>query len=219
MTGDKKNMSCAEFQKELPFMFESGGDIQHEHLNDCEDCGSLVRDLRYIADQAKLLLPMHDPSPRVWNNIQSSLSKDGLIGNEQNPQRGHNVAAQKKNNLKLAAAAGSAAVILVILLSMQRSAPAPSTHQVATNSAQDGFTDQDDVQLLTSVAAQAPNLKPVYAASLRDVNQYISDARATLAQDPSNAEARVHLRQAYAQKAMLYRMGTTRSFNESSSGQ
>jgi hypothetical protein len=219
MTGDKKNMSCAEFQKELPFMFESGGDIQHEHLNSCEDCASLVRDLRYIADQAKLLLPMHDPSPRVWNNIQTSLSKDGLIGNEQNPQRGHNVAAQKKNNLKLAVAAGSAAVILVILLSMQRSAPAPSTDQVATNSAQDGFTDQDDVQLLTSVAAQAPELKPVYAASLRDVNQYISDARATLTQDPSNDEARVHLRQAYAQKAMLYRMGTTRSFNESSSGQ
>ena len=66
---------------------------------------------------------------------------------------------------------------------------------------------------------QQPSLKPVYAASLRNVNQYISDARATLAQDPSDEEARMYLRQAYAQKAMLYRMGTSRSFNESSSGQ
>ncbi len=219
MTGKEKDMSCAEFQKELPFMFESGGDIQHEHLNSCEDCASLVRDLRYIADQAKLLLPMHDPSPRVWNNIQTSLTKDGVIANEKDPQRGHQVAAQKKNNLKLAVAAGSAAVILVILLSLQRSAPAPATQQVAASTSQDGFTDQDDAQLLSSVAAQAPDLKPVYAASLRDVNQYISDARASLAQDPSDDEARIHLRQAYAQKAMLYRMGTTRSFNESSSGQ
>jgi hypothetical protein len=34
--------------------------------------------LRYIAEQAKLLLPMHDPSPKVWDNIQDSLSKEGL---------------------------------------------------------------------------------------------------------------------------------------------
>ena len=202
-------------------MFETGGDVQHEHLNSCEDCSSLVQDLRYIADQAKLLLPMHDPSPRVWNNIQSSLTKDGLIANEQDPQRGHKVAAQKKNNyIKLGWAAAAAAALLVVFTLVQNSQqPAISTDQVASNSSQEGFSDQDDAQLLAGVAQQAPDLKPVYAASLRDVNQYISDARATLAADPSDDEARVHLRQAYAQKAMLYRMGTTRSFNENSSGQ
>jgi hypothetical protein len=136
------------------------------------------------------------------------------------------VAAQKKNNyINLGWAAAAAAALLVAFTLLQNSQPrvpaavSPSSDQVASNISQEGFTDQDDAQLLTSVAQQAPDLKPVYAASLRDVNQYISDARATLTADPSDDEARVHLRQAYAQKAMLYRMGTTRSFNESADGQ
>src|SRR3954462_13876449 len=108
---DEKEMSCAEFQKELPYMFESGGDICHEHLSGCEDCSSLVQDLRYIADQAKLLLPMHDPSPRVWNNIQTSLSKDGLIADT----RGPDGVAQKKNEqyVRLGWAAATAAALLI----------------------------------------------------------------------------------------------------------
>jgi hypothetical protein len=232
MTGKENNTSCAEFQKELPFMFESGGEIRHEHLTTCADCSSLVKDLQYIADQAKLLLPMHDPSPRVWNNIESSLAKDGLIA-ENNPQRGHNVAAQKKNNqsvkdnqyLRLGWAVAVAAVVLIAFIWIQNSKHPENSQILDSYTAavqqdqQAGFTDQDDAQLLAGVENQEPSLKPMYAASLRDVNQYISDARATLAQDPTDDEAQMYLRQAYAQKAMLYRMGTSRSFNESSSGQ
>ena len=99
----------------------------------------------------------------------------------------------------------------------QNSNRTPAT-QVADNS-QAGFTDKDDAQLIASVDQHAPSLKPAYESSLRDVNQYISDARATLAQDPGDNQARFHLRQAYSQKARLYRMGTIRSFNENSSGQ
>jgi hypothetical protein len=225
MTGKEKDMSCAEFQKELPFMFESGGEIRHEHLATCEDCASLVRDLRYIADQAKLLLPMHDPSPRVWNNIESSLAKDGLIATDTNPQRGHNVAAQKKNNQYLTWAVAAAASALIAFTWVQRSS-SPDTAQTmdaytaaVKQDQQEASADQDDEQLLASVEQQQPSLKPVYAASLQNVNQYISDARATLAQDPNDDDARTYLRHAYAQKAMLYRMGTSRSFNENSSGQ
>jgi len=36
----------------------------------------LVRDLEYIAQQAKLLLPIHDPSPGVWDNIRSAIQSD-----------------------------------------------------------------------------------------------------------------------------------------------
>jgi hypothetical protein len=217
MTGkNEKEMSCAEFQKELPYMFESGGEVRHEHLSDCEDCSSLVQDLRYIADQAKLLLPMHDPSPRVWNNIQTSLTKDGLIGESRGPQ-----AAQKKNNeqyIKLGWAAAAAAALVLVLFTFRNSNTSLSTAQVSDDS-QAGFTDKNDAQLIAGLEQHAPALKPAYETSLRDVNQYISDARATLAQDPNDDDARVHLRKAYAQKAMLYRMGTARSFNESSSGQ
>ena len=68
---------CAIFQKQLPSLFETGGDLTAQpHLKTCENCSALVRDLEYIAQQAKLLLPIHDPSPAVWENIQSALKKE-----------------------------------------------------------------------------------------------------------------------------------------------
>lgn len=71
------NDDCAVFQDQLPSLFESGGDLTTQpHLKTCENCSSLVRDLEYIAQQAKLLLPIHDPSPAVWDNIQTALKKE-----------------------------------------------------------------------------------------------------------------------------------------------
>ena len=74
-TGDA--MTCTEFQDQLPELFESGAGLkEQEHLKTCVQCSALVGDLEYIAQQAKLLLPIHDPSPAVWENIQTSLSSD-----------------------------------------------------------------------------------------------------------------------------------------------
>jgi hypothetical protein len=73
-------MNCAEFQKVLPYNIETGGNTEEEeHLSSCAVCSDLVQDLRYIAEQAKLLLPMRDPSPKVWDNIQDSLQREGLV--------------------------------------------------------------------------------------------------------------------------------------------
>ena len=67
---------CSEFQEQLPDFFDSGADlIEHPHLTTCENCSALVRDLNYIAAQAKLLMPIHDPSPAVWENISHALAK------------------------------------------------------------------------------------------------------------------------------------------------
>ena len=77
MNIDGQCISCAEFQGQLPELFESGVDLkEQEHLQSCEQCSALVSDLEYIAQQAKLLLPIHDPSPAVWDNIQSSIAGD-----------------------------------------------------------------------------------------------------------------------------------------------
>ena len=77
---ERKPMTCAEFQKVLPYIIETGGNDEEEaHLASCHVCSDLVRDLRYIAEQAKLLLPMRDPSPQVWNNIQDSLEREGVV--------------------------------------------------------------------------------------------------------------------------------------------
>ena len=72
----RQNISadCAEFQAKLPSLFGAEADFAQEpHLQGCENCSELVRDLEYIAQQAKLLMPIHEPSPAGWNNIKTAL--------------------------------------------------------------------------------------------------------------------------------------------------
>jgi len=74
---------CDEFQRQLPDLFDSEQDLPtNAHLQSCENCSALVRDLEYIAAQAKLLLPIHDPSPAVWDNIQNALAKQPRSGDK-----------------------------------------------------------------------------------------------------------------------------------------
>jgi predicted anti-sigma-YlaC factor YlaD len=73
---------CVDFQDRLPELFENNVNLsEEEHLKNCENCTALVRDLEYIAQQAKLLLPLHDPSPSVWDNIRSAIRNDPGPGN------------------------------------------------------------------------------------------------------------------------------------------
>ena len=73
----EKVMTCAEFQASIPDLFEAHADFGvQEHIRTCENCAALVRDLEYIAAQARLLLPIHDPSPAVWDNIQQAIRKE-----------------------------------------------------------------------------------------------------------------------------------------------
>lgn len=79
-------MNCAEFQKTLPYTIETGGNPeQEEHLRTCAVCSDLVQDLRYIADAAKMLVPMEDPSPKVWSGIEKTLQQEGLIRRDDGP--------------------------------------------------------------------------------------------------------------------------------------
>ncbi len=73
-------ISCAEFQDHLPELFANANGVPDDptlkhHLNTCENCAALVRDLQYIADQARMLLEPaeEDPSDSVWSNIQSKM--------------------------------------------------------------------------------------------------------------------------------------------------
>ncbi len=78
--GRDKHMNCADFQHDLPLIIDAGGSAeQDEHLQTCAVCRDLVSDLRYIADQAKLLVPMHEPSPKVWDGIEEKLKLEGLM--------------------------------------------------------------------------------------------------------------------------------------------
>jgi hypothetical protein len=79
-------MTCVEFQKALPYIIDTGGDAEHQaHLQSCSVCSDLVADLRYIAEQAKLLVPMEDPPTKVWEGIQRGLEREGLTGRSSGP--------------------------------------------------------------------------------------------------------------------------------------
>lgn len=83
-TQSVRTIDCAEFQEQLPELFANakGGKLSDDpvfakHLATCANCSALVRDLEYIAEQARLLLdPVSEaePSDDVWSNIQSALA-------------------------------------------------------------------------------------------------------------------------------------------------
>jgi len=212
-------MNCQQFQETLPYIIESGGGGEDEsHLQECESCASLVRDLRYIAEQAKLLLPMHDPNPRVWNNIEQSLQREGLLPEGRMPRLGHiqknsTSQAQAKSWTPLGwALALTAVIIFAVVLTNYKPTPLQQTALSAQNSATDSQQfNSDDQQLISQVSQQSPEAQRAYEASLRDVNAYIADAEQAAKSDPSDASAQALLQNAYEQKEMVYQMATARS--------
>ena len=211
-------MNCQQFQETLPYIIEHGGGGEDEsHLQECESCASLVRDLRYIAEQAKLLLPMHDPNPRVWNNIEQSLQREGLLEGR-TPLLGHTQKnstsqAQAKSWTPLGwALALTAVVLFAVVLTNYKPTPLQQTPLTAQNSAADSTQfNSDDQQLISQLSQQSPEAQRAYEASLRDVNAYIADAEQAAKSDPSDASAQALLQDAYAQKEMVYQMATARS--------
>jgi hypothetical protein len=213
-----KKMNCQQFQETLPYIIESGGGGDDEsHLQECESCASLVRDLRYIAEQAKLLLPMHDPNPRVWNNIEQSLQREGLLEGRM-PRLGHiqknsTSQTQAKSWTTLGGAlALTAVMVFAVVLTSYKPTPLQLTRLSAQNSAADSTQfNSDDQQLISQVSQQSPEAQRAYEASLRDVNAYIADAEQAAKSDPSDASAQALLQDAYEQKEMVYQMATARS--------
>lgn len=207
--GEWKIMTCADFQKVLPYIIETGGNAAEEqHLHECPVCSDLVQDLRYIAEQAKLLVPMEDPSPRVWEAIRGSLEREGMIKPAR--ARGRLLGPISWIGSLGALILLSFAVFLVERGRQQR--PAAQLEEqppvVWTVSLGTIATEQDDEQLLQHVAAARPESSQAYESNLKQVNASIAEAKKTLEQDPDDGEARQSLNRAYGQKAMMYELAT-----------
>ena len=211
-------MTCAEFQKVLPFIIDAGGNAEEEaHKQSCESCFELVADLTFIAEQAKRLGPTMDPDPRVWEGIQAALEREGLA----RPAAVTRVPARlavMPGRWGLAAAVAALAAMLLIgigVLSYRNATTTPSLTRTAVSapaaSSVVAAIDDDDVKLLQAIAHRTPAVRAAYEDSLKSVNAYIADARSTLAKDPRSEEAHNHLMLAYDQKAMLYEMALSRS--------
>ena len=71
--------ACAQFGGELEAYLE--GEQQPfvlAHAHECNACGTLLADLQAI-QQAARALPLEEPSPAVWTNVQAKLLAEGII--------------------------------------------------------------------------------------------------------------------------------------------
>lgn len=213
-------MNCVEFQKALPYIMETGGNAEEEaHLKSCPVCSDLVQDLKYIAEAAKLLLPMHDPNPRVWDGIHGALQREGMVRPLTGTQRFRPQAAAvlKQRHWATGGSLLVVAALLLFAIAMiwfrnERTAANQAAVTASLPVARPAVAvDSEDEQMLSAVRQMSPGLLPTYRENLDSVNAYISDARHRLEQDPNDIGARDHLIRAYDQKVFLYNMALARS--------
>ena len=206
-------MKCAEFQKILPEYMESGGrETEQTHLQSCAVCTDLVQDLQYIAEAAKLLLPMQDPSPRVWQGIQNSLEKQGIVRPPRGPARIEPFLVPARSNwiwrtvgITVLAVLG---VVALLRYNAEKRSPGSQAPAVSATASE---VDSDDQQLLAEVSAMNPAMRGTYEKSLRSINSYIADAKQSVQANPGDEDAREQLMQAYEQRAALYEMAMSRA--------
>ena len=74
---DVNNLSCSEFQAQLPELIGSGEKIaDHPHFKSCELCRALLADLDAIAQAAHNLFPVEEPTDTLWDQIESAIEKE-----------------------------------------------------------------------------------------------------------------------------------------------
>jgi hypothetical protein len=208
-------MNCIELQASLAEIEDGKSAEQQDHLKTCADCSALVTELILIASAAVELRAGDEPSPRVWNSIESNLRQEGVI----RPQRANRSLLPSLDSrwgwARWMVPAAAALLVTAGLYVRQHSLvhqlardTAPVTATAVSDSAIAGLNDDD---LLVEVAQQSPTMQAQYTDNLRRVNEYIQDAESVIAANPDDEEARRSLMEAYQQKAMLFELAMDRS--------
>ena len=209
-------MTCVELQESLIENDAGSTAAQRAHLKDCPHCAGLVADLLVIACAAGDLRAAHEPGPQVWNSIESSLRREGII----KPFARRSLLPSLTGSWGWAGwALPVAAIVLItvgILVRPHAPSPALRTESVTSQPASDAAVDAsvaglNDNDLLAELAEQAPALQAQYTENLRNVNDYIRDAKHSLEANPNDEEAHRALMDAYQEKAMLFELALDRS--------
>jgi hypothetical protein len=204
-------MDCVEFERVL--LNGESTPQQQAHLNSCSACASLQADFDFISSQAKSLLASDEPSPAVWNAIESRLRSEGLIRDLQPAPVGLPRPTifdffRRWQTAWLVPA--TAALVLVAVLRLHHPAGAGDNAPLAKQTAPPKVTkpapavSRDDQQLLSRVASRPPAQLAKYRADLDDANAFIRDAEAAAKSDPNDVYRQQMLINAYEQKQMLY---------------
>jgi len=208
-------MTCLELQESLAENENASTAAQRAHLKDCSECAALVAELLVIACAAGELREAHEPSARLWNSIQTALKQEGLI----RPQ-GRSLLPSLGRSWVWARWALPLAALLLITIGIVVRQQAPSREVANNYAAPAGLTSRgsdgemaglNDADLMQEVSEQAPAQQAEYTENLRHVNQYIQDAKNSIAANPNDEEARRSLMEAYQQKAMLFEFALDRS--------
>jgi hypothetical protein len=208
-------MTCIELQESLAEREDCASNEQKAHLKACPECASLVAELNLIVASAVKLSGADEPSPRVWNSIEATLRREGLI---HPPRPSRSLIPRFDSRWTWARWLAPAAALFLFAVGIYLHQHSPST-RLATNVAPPAITEPADAaiaglnddDLLQEVAQQAPALKAQYEDDLRHVNQYIQDAKGVVSANPNDEEARRSLLEAYQEKAMLFELAMDRS--------
>jgi hypothetical protein len=178
-------------------------------------------ELDLIASSAIELREADEPSPRVWNSIEIALRQEGLIRapRTNSARAGRSLLPSLSSRWGWARwmAPAAAALLIAVGLFVHEHSPARQlARDLAKAPASAAVSDVaiaglNDDDLLQEIAQQTPALKAQYADNLRNVNEYIHDAKSSVDADPNDEEARRTLMDAYQEKAMLFELAMDRS--------
>ena len=209
-------MTCVELRESLAEHEDGSRPEQRAHLKNCPECAALVADLLVIACAAGELRAAHEPSPRVWNSIEIALRQEGLI----KPQRSsHSLLPSLGSTWGWARWLAPAAALFLLTAGIYVRQHA-STHNVADNEIRVSIPEPvsdamiaglNDDDLLQGIAQQPAEMQAQYTDNLRRVNDYIRDAKITVAADPNDEDARRSLMEAYQEKALLFELALDHS--------
>ncbi len=204
-------MNCVELQQSLAEVEDANTAEQRAHLRSCPSCAALVKELNLIVSAAADLREGDEPSPRVWNNIEAALRKEGLI----RPPIHHFPSSFGSRWGVFGWLVPAAAMLLLslgIYLHQQLTKPTNIIARSVTTYAPDVDTaDLNDQDLLQEIADNPPAVKTQFEENLRQVNESIRDAQGWVHDSPNDAEAQRLLMDAYQQKSMLFEMAMDRT--------
>jgi len=199
-------MNCVEFERVL--LEGEQTPEQLAHLNSCSSCSNLLADLDLISSQAKLLLAADEPSPAVWNALESQLRREGLIRRPEPTPKSFGDLFLRWRNAWLVPAAVALVIVGVLRLHHPSAAGdnAPIAKQNVAKPPVTAAVSGDDQQLLNTVASRPPAQRAKYRADLDDANAFIRDAEQAAKSDPNDVYRQQMLINAYEQKEMLYQL-------------